>query len=89
MSNTLENTRTYLVGHMQYASGRNWRDYVEEELTSLNIKIFNPYKKPFVKDVNEDEESRLSVAHCMEHGYYNDVAERMKTRHAKKDRLEL
>ena len=78
MSNTLENTRTYLVGHMQYASGRNWRDYVEEELTSLNIKIFNPYKKPFVKDVNEDEESRLSVAHCMEHGYFNDVADRMK-----------
>ena len=28
----LEKTRTYLVGHMQYANGRNWRDHVEEEL---------------------------------------------------------
>ena len=78
MQSLLEKTRTYLVGHMQYASGRNWREYAEEELTPLGIQIFNPYKKPFVKDVNEDEEERLSVAHCMEHGYYNDVAERMK-----------
>ena len=77
--NTLFKTRTYLVGHMQYASGRNWRDNVEEELRPLGIRIFNPYKKPFVKDVSEDEEDRLSLAHCMEQGYYNDVAERMST----------
>ena len=31
----LEKTRTYLVGHMQYANGRNWRDHVEEELEKL------------------------------------------------------
>ena len=74
----LENTRTYLVGHMQYASGRDWRAQVTEELSPLRIKIFNPYEKPFVKDVNEDEDTRLSIAHCMEHGYFNDVAERMK-----------
>ena len=77
MSNVLNKTRTYLVGHMQYADGRNWRDEVEEELTRLNITVFNPYKKPFVKDVEEDEDTRLSMAHCMEHGYFNDVAERM------------
>ena len=76
--NLLFKTRTYLVGHMQYASGRDWREYVEEELRPIGIRIFNPYKKPFVKDVNEDEDTRLSVAHCMEHGYCNDVAERMK-----------
>ena len=77
MSNLLEKTRTYLVGHMQYASGRDWREHVEKELAPLNIQIFNPYKKPFVKDVEEDEDTRLSIAHCMEHGYFNDVAERM------------
>ncbi len=76
--NRLYRTRTYLVGHMQYANGRDWREYAEEELRPLGIRIFNPYNKPFVKDVNEDEEERLSVAHCMEHGYYNDVADRMK-----------
>ena len=75
--NTLNKTRTYLVGHMQYASGRDWRDYVEGELEHLGIRIFNPYKKPFVKDVKEDEDTRLSLDHCQKHGYFNDVAERM------------
>jgi hypothetical protein len=62
---------------MQYASGRDWREYVEVELEPVGIRIFNPYKKPFVKDVDEDEDTRLSISHCMEHGYFNDVAERM------------
>ena len=76
--NYLENTRTFLVGHMQYASGIDWREDVTKELTPLNIKIFNPYDKPFVKDVDEGEDARLSLAHCQKHGYFNDVAERMK-----------
>lgn len=79
MENLLYKTRTYLVGHMQYANGRDWREYVEGELAPLDIRIFNPYKKPFVKDVNEDEDTRLSLDHCQKHGYFNDVAERMKT----------
>lgn len=77
MENVLFKTRTYLVGHMQYASGRDWRAYAEEELAKLNIITFNPYNKPFVKDVEEDEEARLSLAHCQENGYFNDVAKRM------------
>jgi hypothetical protein len=76
-SNLLWKTKTYLVGHMQYASGRNWRDHAEEELSELGITVFNPYKKPFVKDVDEGEETRLSLDHCQKHGYFNDVAERM------------
>ena len=79
MKNVLEKTRTYLVGHMQYADGRNWRDAVEEELGKLNITVFNPYKKPFVKDVDEDEEARYKMHEDMGNGYYNDVAERMST----------
>tara|TARA_Y100000593_G_scaffold49908_1_gene94064 strand:+ start:20858 stop:21397 length:540 start_codon:yes stop_codon:yes gene_type:complete len=78
MENLLERTKTYLVGHMQYANGRNWRDYVEEELQPLNIQIFNPYKKPFVKDVAEDETMRQKVAEDMESGHFSDVAARMK-----------
>ena len=60
-SNLLFKTRTYLVGHMQYANGRDWREYVEAELEPLDIKIFNPYKKPFVKDVSEDCDNRQNV----------------------------
>ena len=79
MENVLENTRTYLVGHMQYASGRDWRKYVENKLERLNIVTFNPYRKPFVKDVEEDEGARQKMADDMVNGYYNDVAERMRT----------
>jgi len=74
----LEKTRTYLVGHMQYADGRDWREYVEGELDPFGIRIFNPYKKPFVKDVNEGEEARNKIQRDMEEGHYSDVANRMK-----------
>lgn len=77
--NFLEKTRTYLVGHMQYADGRNWRDHVEEELKKLNIITFNPYRKPFVKDVEEDEDARKRMADDMRNCHYGDVAERMTT----------
>lgn len=63
---------------MQYADGRDWREYAEEELRPLGIRIFNPYKKPFVKDVNEDEKTRLKIQRDMEEGHYSDVANRMK-----------
>lgn len=76
--NILEKTRTYLVGHMQYASGRDWRKYVEDELEKLNIVTFNPYRKPFVKDVEEDEGARQKMADDMASEYYNDVTERMR-----------
>jgi len=74
----LEKTRTYLVGHMQYANGRDWREVVEEELAPLDIRLFNPYKKPFVKDVDEDESVRAATEQNMEQGHYSDVANRMK-----------
>ena len=77
-ANLLEKTRTYLVGHMQYAEGRDWREYVEKELFGMGVTIFNPYNKPFVKDVNEDEETRDKILKDMEEGHYNDVAKRMK-----------
>ena len=38
-------TRCYLVGHMQYADGRDWRDYVSTEMEAMGITVFNPYDK--------------------------------------------
>ena len=70
--------RTYLVGHMQYADGREWRDYAEEELKKLNIIVFNPFDNPFIKDVDENEDSRRDVEKMMLLGYYDGVAERMR-----------
>lgn len=71
-------TRCYLVGHMQYADGRDWRDYVSTEMEAMGITVFNPYDKPFVKDVDEDEEAREKILKDMDNGHYNDVAKRMK-----------
>lgn len=77
--NLLENTKTYLVGHMQYLSGRNWREEVAEKLWKLNITCFDPYKKPFIKDVEEDEASRQEMETWMKTKQYDRVTDRMKT----------
>lgn len=76
--NFLSKTKTYLVGHMQYVSGRNWREEVTEQLSPLNITCFDPYKKPFIKDVEEDEASRQEMETWMKTKQYDRVTERMK-----------
>lgn len=77
--NLLENTKTYLVGHMQYLSGRNWREEITDKLSKLNITCFDPYKKPFMKDVEEDEASRIEMETWMKTKQYDRVTDRMKT----------
>lgn len=79
MSNLLYKTKTYLVGHMQYLSGRDWREEVTEKLKDLSITCFDPYKKPFIKDVEEDEASRQEMEAWMKTKQYDRVTERMKT----------
>ena len=76
--NILYKTRTYLVGHMQYVSGRDWRQYVSDELEDLNIICFDPYKKPFVKDVKEDEARRKEMLADLRKGYYTKLTNRMR-----------
>lgn len=79
MSNLLYKTKTYLVGHMQYLSGRDWREEVAEKLKDLSITCFDPYKKPFIKDVEEDEASRQEMEAWMKTKQYDRVTDRMKT----------
>jgi nucleoside 2-deoxyribosyltransferase len=77
--NLLDKTKTYLVGHMQYLSGRNWREEVAAKLKDLGITSFDPYKKPFIKDVEEDEATRQEMDVWMKTKQYDRVTERMKT----------
>jgi hypothetical protein len=63
---------------MQYVSGRNWREEVSEKLSSLSITCFDPYKKPFIKDVEEDEASREEMETWMRTKQYDRVTDRMK-----------
>jgi hypothetical protein len=74
----LNRTRTYLVGHMQYFEGRSWREEITPKLTELGIVVFDPYKKPFIDDVVEDELARKHLGEWMANGEYDRVAERMK-----------
>ena len=63
---------------MQNVSGRNWREEVSEKLAPLSITCFDPYKKPFMKDVEEDEASRQEMETWMQTKQYDRVTDRMK-----------
>ena len=77
--NILNKTKVYLVGHMQYASGRGWREELTPKLKGLGVTVFDPYIKPFVDDCEEDETARAALKRCMEMECYDAVAKRMKT----------
>ena len=74
----LRKTRCYLVGHMQYADGENWRNYVEKKLTDMEITVYNPYKKPFVKSVEEGVGVRNLLESQMADEKYDEVQEKMR-----------
>jgi hypothetical protein len=76
-THTLAGTRCYLIGHMQYTDGRPWRDIVKKKLKRCGVKFFDPYHKPFVHDIPEDENSRSEMKHWMELGQYDLVQSRM------------
>lgn len=74
----LRDTRCYLIGHMQYASGRGWREILKQTFKKSGIKFYDPYHKPFIHDIPEDETSRADMLHWMETEQYDLVASRMK-----------
>lgn len=76
--NLLNKTKTYLVGHMQYADGSSWRQYVRQQLSPMGITVFDPYDKPFIKDVDEGSEIRKSLSELMSGEKYDEVQDRMK-----------
>ena len=76
--NLLWGTRSYLIGHMQYSNGRGWRENTKAELSGRGIVFFDPYHKPFLHDVPEDENAREEMIHWMQTEQYDLVAARMK-----------
>lgn len=57
----LYRTRCYLSGHMEYAEGRGWRNIVKSDLSDTNIIFLDPYHKPFVTSLPEDEDTRKDL----------------------------
>lgn len=74
----LNKTKVYTIGHMQYADGQGWRNYVKEELNPLGITVFDPYKKPFIDDAPEDTETRNALVAGMENEDYGHIHNHMK-----------
>jgi hypothetical protein len=76
--NLLRDTRCYLIGHMEFSNGEGWRNETKRELGPLGIKFYDPYHKPFVNEVPEDEASRAQMLHWRETGQYDLLTTRMK-----------
>lgn len=77
--NILQKTKCYLIGCMQYADGRKWRDEVKEILNQMNITVFDPYSKPFTIDIDEGEVVKQKLYHLLEEENYDEVARIFKT----------
>lgn len=79
--NILWRTRTYLVGHMQYVTdtkGQGWRDKITHELKKMGVVVFNPYRKPFIEDVQEGVRGRQIIQGLRDSGDYDAIHDRMK-----------
>ena len=44
----------------------------------MGVTVFDPYHKPFVEDVDEDEPARVEMLQMMEDGKYDELTRRMK-----------
>ena len=63
---------------MQYADGTDWRNYVTPKLENMGITVFNPYDKPFIKDVEEGNDIRNNLNSLIEKEEYAEVQRKMR-----------
>jgi len=78
MQNKLRNTKTYLVGAMEYKNGRRWREDFTKKMSEIGVICFDPYKKPFVIDVDETEDVHERLVDLRTEGNYDEVSRIMK-----------
>lgn len=58
--NLLKNTRCYLSCPMEKSNSSSWTDHAQKELEKLNIKVLNPYKPAFCKELTHNLDTPLS-----------------------------
>jgi len=69
----LQNTRCTVIGHMQYANGREIRERIGQQLDMMGVKLFDHYQQPFIMDVNENEETHNELRTALKNGDYDKV----------------
>jgi hypothetical protein len=65
---------------MQYVSdqeGEGWRDTISRELKRMGIIIFNPYHKPFVRDIQESGDVRKKLYKAMKRRDYDFLSNKV------------
>ena len=77
--NRLKGVRCYLAGAMDRVAdgGVHWRKRIKEELADLEIKFFDPTRKPSTLGV-EDENTRNLIQSAKAQGDFDRVAEILK-----------
>lgn len=76
--NNLLKIKCYLMGPMEYLDGQYWRIDIKKKLQSTGITFFDPYFKPFINEIKEDEEARRNLKTWMANSEFDQVCERMK-----------
>lgn len=69
-------TRTYLVGHMQYKDGSEWRKTTRLSLESMGVKVYDPYLKPYLESVEEGPAEFQKLKNLLESDDLDGVRER-------------
>ncbi len=76
--NILHKTRVYTASPMEKQNTRAWRAEFIEKTKDLNLIVFDPYEKPFLEEITEDEEAREMLAKWRSNGEYDKISERMR-----------
>jgi hypothetical protein len=63
---------------MEYVNGEGWRQKIKNELKDTGIKFYDPYHKPFIQDIPEDDNARKEILHWRDTEQYDLVSQRMK-----------
>jgi len=73
LKNVLKGSRCVCIGHMQYGDGSSVREHLSTELAKLGIVMWNHYKKPFITEFDESQETRDRMMKALEEGNYEEV----------------
>lgn len=77
--NILKGTKTYLVGSIQYACGRKWREEISAFLEKeLGIICLDPYKGQMIGDEPEGEELHKYFKHLIKKEEFDLLSKEMR-----------
>jgi len=74
----LNNTKSYLVGAIQYENGQAWRSDFTDKLNSIGVRVLNPYNNIFVNSPAEDITAHEDLYKLMDSGQFDKVRQHMK-----------